>query len=42
MILLHLMMITVSEVPPDRDIIVSVSGHAVMDDSDNETTISTC
>jgi hypothetical protein len=42
MILLQLVMITVCEVPPNHDIIVSVSGHAVMDGSDDETTLSTC
>jgi hypothetical protein len=38
----QLMITTVSEVPPNRDIIISVSGHAVMDDSKDETKISTC
>jgi hypothetical protein len=41
MILLQLMITTVSEVPPDRGVIVSVSGHAIMDDSNDETKIST-
>lgn len=38
----QLIITTVSEVPPDRDIIVSMSSHALMDDSDDETEISTC
>lgn len=33
---------TVSEVPTDRDIIDAVSGHAVMDDGDDETKMNTC
>jgi len=36
------LMITVSEVLSNRDVIVSLSGHAVMDDSNDETKISTC
>ena len=32
----------ISEVPSSHDIIVSLSGHAVMDDSNDETKISTC
>jgi hypothetical protein len=38
----QLMITTVSELPSDRDIIVSLSGHAVLDDSNDETKISTC
>jgi hypothetical protein len=38
----QLMITTISEVPPDCGIIVSLSGHAVMDDSNDETKISTC
>jgi hypothetical protein len=30
------------EVPTDRDIVAPISGHAVMDDSDDETETCTC
>jgi hypothetical protein len=42
MILSLLMITAVSEVLTDRDVVASMSGHAVMDDSDDETEIGTC
>jgi hypothetical protein len=42
MIPLQLVITTVSEVSPNHDIIVSLSGHAVVVDSNDETNISTC